>query len=79
MRLFQERPVFGWGPGTYQFVYGPYQRSKEKTIISTNAGDMGNAHSEYIGPLAEMGLPGTIIVLVLVSTMILRGLKTYQK
>lgn len=79
LRLFQERPVFGWGPGTYQFVYGPYQRSKEKTIISTNAGDMGNAHSEYIGPLAEMGLPGTIIVLVLVSTMILRGLKTYQK
>ncbi|MCK9168618.1 MAG: O-antigen ligase family protein, partial [Bacteroidales bacterium] len=31
MRLFDERPVFGWGPGTYQFVYAPFQRSKEKT------------------------------------------------
>ena len=50
-RLFNERPVFGWGPGTYQFVYAPYQMSKEKTIISTNAGDGGNAHSEYFGPL----------------------------
>ena len=28
-RLFNERPVFGWGPGTYQFVYAPYQMSKE--------------------------------------------------
>ncbi|MDP3444299.1 MAG: O-antigen ligase family protein, partial [Ignavibacteria bacterium] len=65
-RLFEERPVFGWGPGTYQFVYGAYQRSKEKTIISTNAGDMGNAHSEYIGPLAEMGFPGMLIVVLLV-------------
>ncbi len=64
IRLFNDRPVFGWGPGTYQFVYSPYQRSKEKTIISTNLGDKGNAHSEYLGPLAEMGFIGMLIVLV---------------
>jgi oligosaccharide repeat unit polymerase len=79
IRLFNERPATGWGPGTYQFVYGPYQRSKEKTIISTNAGDMGNAHSEYIGPLAEMGLPGMLIVFLLVGVMIYYGLKTHKK
>ena len=79
IRLFEERPMFGWGPGTYQFVYGPYQRSKEKTIISTNAGDMGNAHSEYIGPMAEMGLPGMLIMFILVGTMVYRGIKTYKK
>ena len=66
IRLFNDRPVFGWGPGTYQFVYSPYQRSKEKTIISTNLGDQGNAHSEYLGPLAEMGLIGMFIVIGLV-------------
>ena len=60
LRLFEERPIFGWGPGTYQFVYAPYQRAKEKTIISTNYGDMGNAHSEYIGPLSESGVLGMI-------------------
>jgi len=54
----QRTPVFGFGPGTYQFEYGPYQHSTEKTLISTNFGDRGNAHSEYIGPLAEEGLPG---------------------
>ncbi len=78
-RLFSERPVFGWGPGTYQFVYAPYQMSKEKTIISTNAGDGGNAHSEYIGPLAEQGFMGTLLVLALVITVIYTGIKAYKK
>ncbi|MCX6283210.1 MAG: O-antigen ligase family protein, partial [Bacteroidetes bacterium] len=65
IRMFKERPVFGFGPGTYQFEYAPFQSSEEKTLISTNAGDRGNAHSEYIGPLAEEGLPGTLIVITL--------------
>ncbi len=79
IRLFQERPVVGWGPGTYQFVYAPYQRSKEKTIISTNLGDKGNAHSEYLGPMAERGLPGMIIFLVLMTSSITIGLRVYKK
>ena len=78
-RLFGERPVFGWGPGTYQFVYAPYQMSKEKTIISTNAGDGGNAHSEYFGPLAEQGLVGSLLVLALVIVTVTCGLKTYSR
>ena len=28
---------------------------KDLTIISTNFGDGGNAHSEYLSPLAEQG------------------------
>lgn len=76
-RLFSDRPVFGWGPGTYQFVYAPYQMSKEKTIISTNAGDGGNAHSEYFGPLAEQGIVGSLLVVVLVIVTVYCGLKTY--
>ena len=78
-RLFNERPVFGWGPGTYQFVYAPYQMSKEKTIISTNAGDGGNAHSEYFGPLAEQGLVGSLLVLTLVVVTVYCGLTTYKR
>lgn len=66
IRMFNEKPVFGWGPGTYMFKYAPFQLSYEKTIISTNAGDRGNAHSEYIGPLAESGLFGAISFLLIV-------------
>lgn len=65
LAMFEERPVFGWGPGTYQFVYAPFQRSQDLTIISTNNADGGNAHSEYLGPLSEQGIPGTLAVLLL--------------
>jgi len=78
-RMYNERPVFGWGPGTYQFVYAPFQRSQERTIISTNAGDLGNAHSEYIGPLSEQGLPGFFIVLALMITILYTGIRVYRQ
>jgi O-antigen ligase len=64
--MWKERPVVGWGPGVYQFAYAPFQRSAFNTIISTNSADQGNAHSEYLGPLSEQGLPGMILMLVLV-------------
>ena len=47
--------------------------SQEKTIISTNAGDLGNAHSEYIGPLAESGLFGMLTVLAIFGISIYLG------
>jgi O-antigen ligase len=78
LRMFEDRPVFGYGPGTYQFEYAPFQRAKEKTMISTNAGDKGNAHSEYIGPLAEQGLPGMLLVLAVVGTFIVVAMRVYR-
>ena len=62
LELFLQRPFFGWGPGTYAFVYAPFQKSKDLTIISTNFGDGGNAHSEYLSPLAEQGFFGFLII-----------------
>lgn len=79
IRMFKDRPLFGWGPGTYQFLYAPYQESKNKTIISTNSGDMGNAHSEYIGTLAEQGIPGSLIVVSIVVVFMYCGLMTYRR
>jgi O-antigen ligase len=79
IRMFAERPVFGFGPGTYQFEYAPYQHSDEKTLISTNFGDKGNAHSEYIGPLAETGLIGMLSMLGIVLFTVITGLRVYKK
>lgn len=78
-RMFEARPFWGWGPGTYQFLYGSYQMSREKTIISTNAGDMGNAHSEYIGPLVESGVVGMLSIIILFSMSIFYGLRVYHR
>jgi putative inorganic carbon (hco3(-)) transporter len=79
IRMYEDRPVFGFGPGTYQFEYAPFQLSQEKTAISTNAGDRGNAHSEYIGPLSEMGMPGMLIVIAIVIGLVVVGMKNYWK
>src|ERR1700741_5654528 len=65
IQMFQDKPYLGFGPGTYQFLYAPYQKSSMKTVISTNFGEKGNAHSEYLGPLCEQGFIGAGIVLVL--------------
>ncbi len=77
LRMFAEKPVFGWGPGTYQFQYAPFQLSYEKTPISTNIGDRGNAHSEYIGPLAESGVLGALTFILILIVTIYTGLKVY--
>lgn len=60
IRMFEDKPVFGFGPGTFTFQYAPYQLSKDLTVISTNFGTVGHAHSEYLGPLAESGLLGML-------------------
>lgn len=74
--MIEERPIVGWGPGTYQFVYAPFQKNKFKTIITTNFGNGGNAHSEYIGPCAETGFIGLISVLALMLIVIYTGIRT---
>jgi len=79
IRMFKERPIFGFGPGTYQFEYAPYQRPEEKTLISTNAGDKGNAHSEYIGPLAESGIIGMLSMVAILIAIITTGIRVYRK
>lgn len=79
LRMFEERPVVGWGPGTYQFVYAPFQRSKEKTIISTNFGNRGDAHSEYLGPLSESGVLGALTVVLVVVLVLNRALRVYKE
>lgn len=80
LRMFNERPVFGWGPGTYAFVYAPFQKSYELTIISTNFGDGGNAHSEYLGPLSEQGVLGPLnFILIIITTFITAARVFYSK
>jgi len=78
-RMIEQRPFWGWGPGTYQFIYAPFQLSKDKTIISTNAGDKGNAHSEFIGPLAEEGVIGLLSVLAILGTLIWTMIRIWRR
>ena len=75
--MIEERPWMGWGPGTYQFLYASYQKPEYKTIITTNFGDGGNAHSEFIGPTAETGFVGLVTVLAVMIAALYTGIRTY--
>jgi putative inorganic carbon (HCO3(-)) transporter len=66
--MIQEKPVTGFGPGTYQFQYGPYQKKENMTHISTYFGDVGGVHSEYLKPFVESGILGLFTFIGIVFT-----------
>ncbi|MBN2892946.1 MAG: O-antigen ligase family protein [Bacteroidales bacterium] len=78
IEMFKQKPITGWGPGTYQFQYAPFQLERMRTIISTNFGDIGNAHSEYLGPLAEQGLLGSLAFIWIAIAVISTGIRVYK-
>jgi putative inorganic carbon (HCO3(-)) transporter len=79
LKMSEEKPLFGWGPGTYQFNYGPFQKASDRTIISTDFGDAGNAHSEYLGTMSESGLPGALIYLLLTFFTVITGIRVWYR
>lgn len=79
LRMFEQRPVTGWGPGTYMFQYAPFQAARDRTIISTNFGLNGNSHSEYLGPLAEQGILGLLLVITLVSVVTWTSVRLWSR
>lgn len=79
LRMSEEKPLFGWGPGTYQFNYGPFQKTSERTIISTDFGDAGNAHSEYLGTMSESGLPGALLYLLITVFTVITGIRVWYR
>lgn len=79
MRMFQEKPFTGFGPGTYQFEYNQFQTMEHKTYISTNSGDKGNAHSEYLTYLSENGIFGALIFLLTVGSAVYFGMKNHEE
>ena len=80
-RMAADRPLTGFGPGTYPFQYLGYQRTAEMTRISVTApiarrgpenyGRGGGAHSEYWQALSEQGWPGLLIWLLMTVFILL--------
>ena len=67
IRMFLREPVTGYGPGTYMFKYGSFQKYSQRSGISTNFGEGGGSHSEYLGPLSEQGLPGPLLMIAIIA------------
>lgn len=76
LQMVQQRPITGFGPGTYQFQYIPFQSPqlmnrltvKSYWHIPENSG--GTAHSEYVLALSEMGILGFVALIVFLGRWI---------
>jgi putative inorganic carbon (HCO3(-)) transporter len=75
INMFKERPLVGYGPGTYTFVYAPHQEARYRTLISTNFGNQGNSHSEFLNPLSETGALGLITLVAILYMAFNTGFK----
>ncbi|MEP7264143.1 MAG: O-antigen ligase family protein [Bacteroidota bacterium] len=79
IRMFADKPIFGFGPGTFMFQYAPYQKYSERSIISTNFGTVGGSHSEYLGPLAEEGMFGSLLKILIITATIITASRIYKR
>ena len=87
-RMFRDRPIVGFGPGTFATAYLPFQKKSQMTRISVTApqredgrphqeGRGGGAHSEYLQALAEGGIIGLISWVLLVVVATFTGVKNF--
>ena len=72
LRMFNEKPLLGYGPGTYMFQYGQFQKYSERSGISTNFAEGGGSHSEYLGPLSEQGILGPVTFILIIAVLLQR-------
>jgi putative inorganic carbon (hco3(-)) transporter len=78
IRMGQAKPILGFGPRTYKFIYGTFQVREDLNYTSTFNGNKGHAHSDYLSYLAETGYPGFIIHILLYLTILYQGLNTLK-
>lgn len=85
LRMFKERPLTGFGAGTFQESFIPYQKPEEMTRISVtkdahhSPGRGGSTHSEYLRALSELGLPGFIFWLGIIVTSLWACLQNIKR
>jgi putative inorganic carbon (HCO3(-)) transporter len=79
VEMFREKPITGYGFGTYQFQYAPFQNPTLLSHLSSNNGDKGNAHSEYLTYLSETGIFGFLSFICMLGYTLYLGVSLYYK
>ncbi|MEP7167872.1 MAG: O-antigen ligase family protein [Bacteroidota bacterium] len=85
LRMFNDKPLTGFGSGAYMFKYFDYQWKADMTYISVTSpyhvaqGHGGSVHSEYLLVLSENGIFTFIVFFILAVKMILTGMKNVYR
>ena len=77
-RMFVERPVTGFGPNNFYSSYRPYTLNSFETWVSNNP-EHSSIHNYFLLTLAEQGIPGLVLMLILWFGMLFRLQYLYNK
>ncbi len=74
LEMTRERPVAGWGPGTYAAEFTPHRlkaeiRTRRRYVNPLLTSSYSEAHCDYLQAFAETGVPGGLTVLVAVGAL----------
>lgn len=76
--MIEEKPVLGFGPGTFYDSYRPYTDEHFVTYVSDNPEKSGT-HNYFLMTAADQGLPGLFIFLVLIIVALLKAQWLYPR
>lgn len=78
VRMVDEKPLTGFGPATFNKNYHPYGLPVFKTWVSSN-NEGSTVHNYFLLVAIEQGLPGLMILLVLLSCIFYYVQRVYHQ
>ncbi|MBK7935687.1 MAG: O-antigen ligase family protein [Lewinellaceae bacterium] len=76
--MIQDRPLVGFGPGTFYFFYKKYTVTSFKTYVSNNP-ERSGIHNYFLMVTVEQGLPGLLFFLIFSAVVMLKGEQIYHR
>jgi O-antigen ligase/tetratricopeptide (TPR) repeat protein len=79
LRISQDHPFLGVGPGNFSVVEPLYQTPGMENLYQGKNIDISRVHNEYLGALAELGIPAALLFFLFLGLLLnslLRSLRS---